>query len=119
MEHINIIAQEAITVAIEWPTHLIATLGIIGIVGSFIYALMGQDMYKGTKMMYWFGFGSLALILITVAVTNLFFRVPTGRYKYEATIDKDNITVAEYEQFIEEYNPIIKDGIYYWEDKVG
>ena len=32
-------------------------------------------------------------------------------------IDKDKITVSEYEKFIEENNPTIKDGLYYWEDK--
>jgi hypothetical protein len=51
-----------------------------------------------------------------MCITCLFFSEPTGRYKYQATIDKDKITVSQYEEFIEEHNPTIKDGVYYWED---
>ena len=55
-------------------------------------------------------------LIITSIICGIFFQVPTGRYTYEATINKDKITVAQYERFIEEYNPTIKDGIYYWEE---
>ena len=56
------------------------------------------------------------LLACAIYVTN--FRVPSGRYKYEGTINKDLITVSQYEEFIKDYNPTIKNGIYYWEDKV-
>lgn len=26
--------------------------------------------------------------------------------------------ISDYEEFIKEYNPTVKDGIYYWEDKI-
>ena len=40
---------------------------------------------------------------------------PSGKYKYKATINKDKITVSEYEDFIEQYKPEIRDGYYYFE----
>ena len=49
-----------------------------------------------------------------MCISCMFFSEPTGRYNYKATIDKDNITVTEYEQFIKEYHPDIKDDIYYF-----
>ena len=43
------------------------------------------------------------------------FAEPTGNYSYKATVDKNKITVSEYEDFIEQYKPEIRDGIYYFE----
>ena len=114
MEHINIIAQEEITAPLEWVVWLVGVLTIVAIFGLTFYSHANpQNAYRIVIPILYFGCGGILGVLIT----SLFLRVPTGRYKYEATIDKDNITVAEYEQFIEEYNPTIKDGIYYWEDK--
>lgn len=42
---------------------------------------------------------------------------PSGKYKYKAIINKDKITVSEYEDFIEQYKPEIRDGYYYFEYK--
>ena len=62
------------------------------------------------------GLGVLALIAVSI-LNCIFFQVPTGRYKYEATMDKENMTIAEYEEFMEAYNHIQhKDNIYYFED---
>ena len=36
-----------------------------------------------------------------------------GRYQTDKT-DQTNITVTEYEQFIKEYHPEIKDDVYYF-----
>ena len=41
--------------------------------------------------------------------------VSSGRFRYEATVDKDYITVSEYEDFMKKYKPEIKGGIYYFE----
>lgn len=61
--------------------------------------------------------GITALILAMIFIFNYSkdFAIPSGRFRYEATVDKDNITVSEYEDFIEKYKPEIKDGIYYFE----
>lgn len=40
---------------------------------------------------------------------------PSGKYTYKATVDKNKITVSEYEDFIEQYKPEIRDGYYYFE----
>ena len=66
------------------------------------------------KLMFIFGFGGICLQFIAIILSSIFLQVPTGQYNYKATVDKDNITVAEYEQFIEEYHPDIKDDVYYF-----
>ena len=117
MDYINIISQKDITRPLQWPTLLVGGLVISMLIGLLIYLFITKDDEKVIKSLIYIGPGGIFAMLVTVIITSIFFQVPTGRYKYEATIDKDNITVVEYEQFIEEYNPIIKDGIYYWEDK--
>lgn len=119
MEHINIISQEPITEPLQWPITLVGALAIVAIFAVLIWATatkrMGED--RTGVLLGIVGTVGMSLLLIAMFICSVFFQVPTGRYRYEATIDKDKITVSEYEQFIEEYNPTIKDGIYYWEDK--
>lgn len=119
MEHINIISKEAITQTLQWPIILVGCLAIAGVLGIMIWAIIAKRMddTKTGELICIVGTIGIGLLLITGFICAIFFQVPTGRYKYEATIDKDKITVSEYEAFIEEYNPTIKDGIYYWEDK--
>ena len=62
------------------------------------------------------GLSTIVFEVIALCFCSVFFRVPTDTYKYEATINKDKITVTQYEEFIENYAPTIKDGIYYWEE---
>jgi uncharacterized membrane protein (DUF106 family) len=96
---------------------VVGGLLIAVLISLLIYMTITNNADKVIMPLCWFGPGGIIALLVTIMITAIFFQVPTGRYKYEATIDKDKITVAEYEQFIEEYNPTIKDGIYYWEDK--
>ena len=117
MEYINIIAQEEITKAPAWPSHLIGGIVIALLIGLMICSFTTSDPCKVLERMLVVGGVGLLTFFVIYLITAIFFRVPTGRYKYEATVDKDKITVSEYEKFIEEYNPTIKDGIYYWEDK--
>ena len=49
-----------------------------------------------------------------MCISCVLFSESTGQYNYKATIDKDNITVTQYEQFINEYSPQIKDNVYYF-----
>ena len=105
MEHINIE---------DWQACTILAICIAAILSAFVIA---KDHGKVCRYLVWAGIGAIVFELIAFCICSAFFRVPTGRYRYEATIDKDKITVSEYEAFIEEYNPTIKDGIYYWEDK--
>ena len=117
MEHINIIVQEEITTPIVWPSVIILVISMAAMIGVLIYICVAHDTDKGLSLTAFVVLGSVVAMFIEGYITSTFFRVPTGRYKYEATVDKDKITVSEYEKFIEEYNPTIKDGIYYWEDK--
>lgn len=118
MEYINIISKEAITRALAWPVVLVGCLAIAAIVIAMIWAIITKRMDRIETGILFGKIGGIGIgaLVITMVICSIFFQVPTGRYKYKATIDKDKITVSEYEEFIEEYNPIITDGIYYWED---
>ncbi len=116
MEYINIISKEEVSMVPAWILCLICGLGIAATLSTFVYWAIAKDIDKVIKYELIVGFSAIAFVLIGYIVSSIFFRVPTGRYKYEATIDKDKITVSQYEEFIEEYNPTIKNGIYYWED---
>ena len=119
MEYINIISKEAITQAPDWPVVLVGCLAIAAMLMALAWAIITKKMDEMETGILFGIIGAIGIgfLFITMVVCAIFFRVPTGRYKYEAAIDKDKITVSEYEEFIEEYNPTIKDGIYYWEDK--
>ena len=81
-----------------------------------IYWAKVKDFDKAYRFLVWASVATILFEIIAFCICSAFFREPTGRYKYEATIDKDKITVAQYEEFLEEYKPTIKDGIYYWEE---
>jgi ABC-type sugar transport system permease subunit len=118
MEYINIISKEAITQAFAWPVVLVGCLAIAAMIMALVWAIITKrmDEMETGRLFGVIGVIGIGCLIITILVCAIFFQVPTGRYKYEATIDKDKITVSEYEQFIEEYNPTIKNGVYYWED---
>ena len=62
--------------------------------------------------------GCIALIfcIISSIVIEPRFTEPTGKYTYKVAIDKDKITVAEYEKFLEKFKPEIEeDGYHYFE----
>ena len=116
MEYINIISKEEIMEAFQPPITVVGCLAIAAMIGLLVYCVKVKDCDKIMKAMFVGAPIALGCLLTTLVICSIFFRVPTGRYKYEATIDKDKITVAQYEAFIEEYDPIIKDGVYYWEE---
>jgi hypothetical protein len=117
MEYINIISQEAITAVPTWLAVIGGFISIAAVLSTFIYWGIVKNPDKVLRYLTIVAPIAIIFVIAWMCITCLFFSEPTGRYRYEATIDKDKITVSEYEQFIEEYNPTIKDGIYYWEDK--
>lgn len=118
MEYINIISKEEITAFPMWQGLVILGICVVGLlVPLIIYWIKVKDLDKVLRFIVRMSVCVILFEIISLCICSAFFREPTGRYKYEATIDKDKITVSEYEDFIEEYNPTIKDGIYYWEDK--
>ena len=119
MDHVNIISQEAITAIAPEISNAIAILGF-----SMCFFLIGCLVFENMlnkklnhKIIVWISVVVLSVLVIGVLVGSIFFRVPTGRYKYEATIDKEQMTVAEYEEFMKAYSHSkCKNGIYYFED---
>ena len=114
MEYINIISKEAVTAVPTWIALLGGSVSILLVLSTFIYWAVVKDP---NKVVGYLGTVASIAIILSIAwmcVSCMFFSEPTGQYNYRATIDKDNITVTEYEQFIKEYHPDIKDDIYYF-----
>lgn len=113
-EYINIISKEAVTAVPTWIALLGGSVSILLVLSTFIYWTVVKDPFKVIKYLGIVGTIALIIAITWMCVSCMFFSQPTGQYNYKATIDKDNITVTEYEQFIKEYYPDIKDDIYYF-----
>ena len=114
LEYINIISKEAVTAVPTWIAFAGGSVSILIILSTFVYWAIVKDPDKAAKYVLIVGIVGIIIALAWHCVSCLFFSEPTGRYNYKATIDKDNITVAEYEQFIKEYHPNIEDDVYYF-----
>lgn len=117
MEYINIISQEPIMTVPEWTFGISLLIPMGMILSSLIYLIVTKKNQDKT-LKYLLSMFVIAIIweITSICICDKFLQIPTGKYEYQATINKDKITVSQYEKFIEEYNPIIKDGVYYWTD---
>ena len=117
MDHVNIISKEAITATPTWLAILGASICTAIAATTFIYWVIVKDPDKAAKYLGVVGAIAIVICVAWSCITSVFFKEPTGRYRYEATIDRENITIAEYEEFMKAYNHShCKDGIYYFED---
>ena len=117
MEYINIISKESIKSIPAWIALIILGICIVGILAPVIICWIKTKSHDDVfRVVCWSGVIAILFEVITLCICSAFFQVPTGHYKYEATIDKDKISITQYEEFIEKYNPTIKDGVYYWEE---
>ena len=119
-EYINIISCEELTKPATWPAMIVGTIAIIGLLSTLWYFFKSKNYDKTVRLLAIFGAGGIVLMLATIIISAFFFRVPSGIYRYEATVDKENITVSEYEEFLDTYNPTKTDKeTYIWEgDKI-
>lgn len=120
MDYINIISQEEIKVLPNWFDFTL--LGILVAIIFIPIVVAWRICKKKEKPFINVFYTELIAGVIAIACTIVSsflieprMLVPSGRFRYEATIDKDHITVSEYEDFIEKYKPEIRDGIYYFE----
>ena len=117
MEHVTIISQEAITSVPTWIALVGGIIATLIVCSTFVYWRIVKDPIKAIKWMCWVGPIALAFTITWHIVTCFFCSVPTDRYRYEATIDKENMTIQEYEEFMKAYNhSYSRGGIYYFED---
>ena len=123
MDHVNIISQESINMMAPWISNVIGILGFSMIGFLFVLLIYSHRNNKKIsnerifKIVLYVGSIGLCVLFIFGLIAGIFFRVPSGRYKYEATIDEELMTVAEYNKFMKAYNHTnCKDGIYYFED---
>jgi uncharacterized membrane protein len=120
MDYINIVSKEEIEVLPNWAVGVLFTiLMLIVLIPTFISWIVVEKKNLDRMNIIWAEIiaGGISIICGIVFCVGLqkFFLEPSGRFRYKATVDKDNITVSEYEDFIERYRPEIKDGIYYFE----
>ena len=117
MEHVNIISQEALTSVPTWLALLGAIISTLIVCSTFIYWFIVKDPNKAMKWLCYVAPIGLVFTICWAVITSCFCAVPNGRYRYEATIDKENMTIEEYEDFMKAYcHSYNKDGIYYFED---
>ena len=119
-EYINILSQEEIKVLPNWFVFtLFGILATIVFIPTIVAWLICNKKKKPLiKVVYTeliSGAIAIAFMITSFFLAEPHMLVPSGRFKYEATVDKDHITVSEYEDFIEKYKPEIKYGIYYFE----
>ena len=120
MDYINIISKEEIKVLPNWfALVLFGILAAIVIIPTVIARIICEKKKMPLiKVVYTeLIAGAVAIIctIISFLFVNPYIVVPSGRFRYEATLDKDHITLSEYEDFIEKYKPEIKNNIYYFE----
>lgn len=113
-EYINIISKEAVTSVPTWIAAIGGIVPILLVLSTFIYWAIVKDVAKACTYLCIVAPIAIVISIAWMCISCMFFSEPTGQYSYIATIDKDNITVAEYEQFIKDYRPDIKDDIYYF-----
>ena len=118
VDYINIVSKEDIlrpSASVGWTLFAIccAILLVPTIVSYIIVKIKHKDLIKvvWTELVA----GCIALIFCVVTEIIIPFNEPTGSYSYKVTINKDKITVSEYEEFLEKFKPEIRDGYYYFE----
>lgn len=113
-EYVNILSKEAVTGVPTWIALLGGSVAILLVLSTFVYWAVVKDPFKVTKYIGIVGAIAIIITILWSCISCIFFSEPTGRYNYKATIDKDSITVTEYEKFINDYHPNIKDDVYYF-----
>ena len=116
LDHVEILAKEEITQPTHLPTTVIGIVVILILLSTLIYLFKTNDPDKAIEIIAKVAIYGLCAMFLSLCVCS-FFRHPTGRYKYEAIIDKDEMTISEYEAFMDDYNHLYQKGdVYYFED---
>ena len=114
-EHINIITKEAVTTANPLPAIIVCVILATCCVAGMVYLFVKNNPDRYAKMLAVLCIIGFPALLISMLISSLFFRVPTGQFKYTATLDENNMTIQESKAFIEEYNPDIDaNGVYHF-----
>lgn len=118
--YITIISKEDIKVLPNWfALVLFIILALIVIIPTIIAYIINKK--KGNNLIKVINVELISGLVAFAVMFASFFTIvphllePSGRFRYKATVDKNKITVSEYEDFIEKYRPKIKDDIYYFE----
>lgn len=118
--YIIIISKEDIKYLPDWiALVMFAILAAIVIIPTVVAWIVCEKKKKPfIKVLYTeltAGAIAIACMIISFFLIEPHMLVSSGRFKYKAFVDKDCITVSEYESFIEKYKPKFQDGYYYFE----
>ena len=100
MEYITIISKTEILDVPNWMTYIVGGICIVLILSTFVYWAIVRNVDKAGRYINIVAPITLGIFIIWIIVSNLFLRVPTGRYKYVGTID-DGTTIIEWEDPIQ------------------
>lgn len=114
MDYINVISQTPVTYVPTWIALIGGSVSILLVLSTFVYWAIVKNPQKVYKYLMIVGIIALIISFVWACITSKFYREPTGEYTYEVTLDKNNLTVAEYEEFIKRYHPTIAGDIYYF-----
>ena len=116
MEHVTIVSVEQCTAGATAPILIVGGIITVTLLSSLVALFFVKDLDKLAKFVVYYGTISLCVLFVTAIICS-FFRHPVDRYKYVVTIDKDNMSIIQYEEFMDKYHPVEKDGKYYFEGK--
>ena len=112
-DHINII-NAAEPPPSPLPTIIVGVIVAVCCVAIMVYLFVKNNPDRCAKMLAILCIIGFPALLLSALISSL-FRVPTGQFKYTATLDENNMTIQEYKAFIEEYNPEIDaNGVYHF-----
>jgi hypothetical protein len=119
-EFITIIEKTSIDILPVWAVLLaflvpISIMVIPTVISFIVVERKKGDIITVVKTLIISSVGSVLAAVLMCAIVETKFTYPSGKYTYKVLVDKDNITVSQYEEFIETYKPKIKDGYYYFE----
>lgn len=104
---LEIIEKQALSRPITWP---IITVGCIVIAGLIVLLCIigfkkNANMHKAITSLGWIGGCGIAAILVATIICSIWFRIPTGTYRYEVKLNPDIITISQLENFKDIYKP--------------
>lgn len=98
---IELISKEVVTRPISWPIIAVVSIFMCAIIAVMIimYARKGTSMHKIIKAFSYITGIGFAAILLTMAVTGIFFRVDTDEFRYTVQINRSVMTLDQYDNF--------------------
>lgn len=98
---IELISKEIVTRPILWPIVVVLSIFMCAIIAVMIimYVRKGTSMHKIIKAFSCITGIGFAAMLLTMAITGIFFRVDTDEFRYTVQINRSVMTLDQYDNF--------------------